>query len=169
MDIFRVGKCNLIVVKRVPGMRNNVSSTSASCLDGMRLKGPVADIDQMDRLFDDNIAGQREIPVPTADSEFVRGHVWHRGITDTGRVVICSDGADFSQGACLNTTDELDEGRRAADLETNFEAHMPLGTFANLQSLFCLGDIHSYRLLAVDMLAAPDSGIEMLHMKPGWS
>ena len=45
MDVFRIGKRNLIVVPGIPGVRKDVSSTGAGCLDGMRLERPVADVD----------------------------------------------------------------------------------------------------------------------------
>src|SRR5665213_1656825 len=88
VDIFRVCKCDLIVVPRVTGMRNNVSATSSSCLDRMSLQNPIANIDQVNRLLDDDVARQRKVPVPAAYSELVRGHVGHGRIIYTRRIVV---------------------------------------------------------------------------------
>ena len=56
MNISRIRKRNFVVIPRIARMGNDISSSDASRLDGMGLQRPVANVDQMNRLLDDDVA-----------------------------------------------------------------------------------------------------------------
>ena len=166
MDISWIRECDLVVIPGISGMRNNISSAGARRLDGVRLQRPVADVDQMNRLLDNDIARQHPIPIPAANSEFIRRHVGHGKIADPRRVIVCGDGANLPQRALLNVPDHLHKRRCASNLEADFQADMSLCALANLEGLFRLRHVYADWLLAVNVLATTNRGIEMLHVKP---
>lgn len=57
MHSVRVGVIDLIVIPGVSSMGNYVSATRGKCFQGMTAKNPIADIDDVNILLYDDVAG----------------------------------------------------------------------------------------------------------------
>jgi hypothetical protein len=62
---------------------------------------------------------------------------------------------------------DLDEGRRAANLEADIDRDLSLRALRDLESFAGLRDIDAHRLFAVGVLASGDDGFQMLDVKEG--
>ena len=90
----------------------------ADGLHGMRLQHPVANIDDVNVLLDDDIAGQNAVVQPVAQPQFggrgfrVIGHLQERAI-----VVGCA-ASNLAERARMNAPHQFHERGRFADLES---------------------------------------------------
>jgi hypothetical protein len=97
VHVVRIGERNLVVVPAVAGVVDDVASAGGDGLKGMRLENPVADVDDMDVLLDQNVTGEIAIPEPVADALLVCGGAGVIVLDGGRRVVIRGDGGDFSR------------------------------------------------------------------------
>ena len=66
MDIVGVEVVDLVVVPAVAGMGEDVTAAGGGGLEGMRAEGPVAEINDVDVLLDEDVAREGAVPEPVA-------------------------------------------------------------------------------------------------------
>ncbi len=93
------------------------------------------------------------------------GHARLSVVHGCRRVVVGGDAGEFAERAGMDAVDDLDEGRRAADLEADIDADLALCTLGYLESFDGLRNIDADRLLAVCVLPAGNDGFEMLNVE----
>ena len=69
VDVLGIVKQHVVISKRIP-VRSGTPLTAASCgsLERMRLENPVADVDHVNVLLDDDVARKRAIVHPVAQT-----------------------------------------------------------------------------------------------------
>ena len=71
MHVIRINKVDLVIVPAVAGMSKYIAASSGGGLQRARAEQPVAEIDDMDVLLDEDVARQGPIPEPIAEAVFV--------------------------------------------------------------------------------------------------
>src|SRR5271168_1405511 len=108
-------------------MGDDAAASGGYGFDGVRLQGPIADVDDVDVLFEKDVAGEVAVPEPVAEALLVGGGVGVI-VLDGGRgVVMRGDAGDLAELAVVDAADDFDERRRAADLEAYVDAYFSVG------------------------------------------
>ena len=71
MHVLRVDEVHLVVVPAVAGMRKDVAAACSRGLQRVGAQDPVAEIDDVDVLLDEDVAGKCPVPEPIAKPELV--------------------------------------------------------------------------------------------------
>src|SRR5882757_4742841 len=85
-----------------------------------------------------------------------------------GCEVMTGDGCDLAEVAGVDSAHELHEGRCAAYLKADIDAHLSIDAFCDLKCLLCLCDVDTDWFFAVGVLACVHDGLEMLHVEEWW-
>ncbi len=72
MNVSGIGEIHLIVIPAVAGVCKNIAASGGRRLRRVRSEKPVAKIDDMDILLDQDVTGQGAVPEPVAQAVFVR-------------------------------------------------------------------------------------------------
>src|ERR1700739_3993131 len=72
MNISRISEIHLVVIPAIAGMGQDVAATRGRGLQRVSAEQPVAEIDDVNILLDEDISGERAIPQPVAQAVFVR-------------------------------------------------------------------------------------------------
>src|SRR5437588_492071 len=131
----------------------------------MRLKNPVADVDDVDVLFDNDVAGKRAIVHPVAEAALGGRGAGPSGTINVPGEVVGFAAGDFAEGAAVNPPDHFDERRTIPDLEANIETELAFSALADFDDLFRAGHVHADGLFEIDVLAGGDDGLHVLRMK----
>ena len=91
------------------------------------------------------------------------GFAWSTG----GRVVVGSDAGELAELPGVDAADDLDEGRRAADLEADIEADLALRALPISRALRVCGTSTPTGFSQIGVLAASDHGFKMLDVEEG--
>ena len=118
----------------------------------------------MNVLLDNDVAGEQAVLDPIAQTKHHRRSTGVIEI-DSWTVVISRAGHDFTQCAAVNTLDQLDIGRRHADLKTDIEAEPSLGFLAYFEHALRAGNVDSDRLFTIDVLTRGHRGRQVLTWK----
>ncbi len=133
----------------------------------MPLQYPVAYVEGVDVLLDDDIAGQHAVIEPVADAPLGR-----RGVVvprvEERTVVIRLGETDLADTAGMEALHQFDERRSLPDLEADFQGDAALGPAAGFKHAPGARHIDGYRLLAVGVLAGRDRPFQMLRMEVRW-
>src|ERR1043166_6861626 len=131
-------------------------------LERMRLQHPIADVDHVNVLLDDDVAREHAVVDPVAEPPFGGRGVgpWRPG--DVAREVVRLAAHDVADGARVNAIHQLDERGAVADLKADVERQLAFGSLADLDDAPRAGGVDGDGLLAVDMLAA------VTHASGGW-
>jgi hypothetical protein len=146
-------------------MGEDVAAAGGDGLDGMAAEDPVADVDDVDVLLEEDVAGEHAVPEPVAKADFIGGHARPGVVYGCRRVVVGGDAGELAERAGVDAVDDLDEGRRAADLETDIDTGLAVDALGDLKGFAGLRDIDADRLFAVGMLAAGNRGFEVLDVE----
>src|SRR5260370_23202214 len=119
----------------------------------MPLQNPITDVDHVNVLLDDDVAGKRAVVHPIAQVALRRrGFGPCRAINVAGQIVrFTAD--DIAQRAAVNAPDQLHKRRAVANLEPDVEAELTLRAFADFNNTQRAGYVDSHRLLQIDVLA----------------
>src|SRR5215470_10930198 len=131
----------------------------------MRLENPVADINDVNVLLDDDVAGEHAVVHPVAEAALGGRGVGPSGPVEVAAQVVGFAAGDFAESSRMNAANHFDERGAIANLEANVEAELAFGALANVDDFFRAGDIHSDWLFEIDVLARRDDGFEVLRMK----
>ena len=71
MDVAGIGEVDLVVVPAVAGVGEDVAASGGGGLERMSAEQPVAEIDDVDVLLDQDVSGERAIPEPVAQAVLV--------------------------------------------------------------------------------------------------
>src|SRR5262249_61713250 len=127
----------------------------------MRLQDPVANVDDVDVLFDNDVAGENLVMHPIAQTDFLRRSVGPLWAVDVARKVVGFTADDFAEGAGMDAADHFDKRRTIADLKPDIEAQFTVHALANVNDLGRAGDIHRDGLFQIDVLAGGDGGVKL--------
>ena len=101
MEIAGVSEVDLVVIPAVAGVGKDVAASGGRGLQRVGAEHPVAEVDDVDVLFHQDVAGEGAKPEPVAEAVLIgRGagvDFFFRG----GSVVVAGDGADFAQARWL--------------------------------------------------------------------
>ncbi len=99
VHVIGIGEVDLVVVPDVAGVGEDVAAAGGEGLDGMRAEDPVADVDDVDVLFEQDVAGEGAVPEPVAEARFIGGHAGLGVVHGGGRVVVGGDAGEFAERA----------------------------------------------------------------------
>ena len=167
VHVAGIGEVDLVVVPAVAVMGENIAAAGGGGLERMRAEHPVAEIDDVDVLLDQDVAGEGAIPEPVAQPILVGRCAGAVLFSRCGRVVVCPSDGNLAQCAGLDLLRDGGDGRRVAALEADIDALRGLDALGDLESVFGLANVDAHWLFAVDMLAGRDRGLKMLHVKEG--
>src|SRR6185503_15524647 len=126
------------------------------------------DVDDVDVLLDDDVAGERDVVDPVAQATRRGRRVGPLGPLDRRSEVVdlARDGRPDLAG--MHAPGELDVWRGVADLEAYREAQLPRARLLpERHHRLRAGHVDGDRLLEVDVLAGADGGLEVRGMEPG--
>src|ERR1700735_879941 len=148
-------------------LRTPFAGTRTAGFHWMSLQHPIADVDSMDILLQDDVARKYAViqPVPEPPLCFWRVQMRH---FDERTVVVCFRKRDFADSARMNAVDQFGERRSLADLESDFQAQVTLRFLADFEDALCTRNVHRHRLFAVGMFAGRDNRLQMSGMKIRW-
>src|SRR5438067_10988431 len=104
------------------------ASSGGGHFQWMALQHPIANINDVDVLFQNDVAGERTIVFPVADFQFQRRGIRSWRTVEIAGQIISFGANDFAQSAVMNSSNHFDKWRAIADLETHIEAQLALGT-----------------------------------------
>src|SRR5690242_4936991 len=133
----------------------------------MALQNPIANINDVNVLLHDDVAGENAVVDPIAQTHFGRRSVWPRGAIDVAGEVVRFAANDVAEGAAVDALDHLDEGGAIANLEADVKAELAFRSLADIHDFLGAGNVDRDRLLQINMLAAADNGVEMLRVIVG--
>src|SRR5882762_11277980 len=111
----------------------------------MRFQNPIADINDVNILFDDDVARENAIVDPISEAAFVGRSVRPlRALDVTGQVVRFTAN-NFSDSSRVDAADHFDEWRTIANLKADVEAEFSFGTFADVYYFQSPGNIDGHR------------------------
>ncbi len=131
----------------------------------MRAQYPIANIDGVDILLDDDVARKHAILQPVADAQLLPHGAGILRIIRQRAIVMRGAANDVAQRSLMDALHQLDERRRGTNLEAHIEAQPPFRLLADLEHALRAGDIHRYRLFAIDVLARGHHRRQMLGME----
>src|SRR5262245_7692634 len=108
----------------------------------MRLQDPVANVDDVDVLFDDDVAGKNLVMHPIAETDFLQRSVGPLRAVDVAGKVVSFTADDLAQGAGMDAADHFDKRRTIADLKSDVEAQFAVGPLAYFNDSERAGDVH---------------------------
>ena len=73
MDVAGIGEVDLVVVPAVAVVGEDIAAAGGSGLERVSAEEPVAEVDDVDVLLDQDVAGERAIPEPVAQAVLVGG------------------------------------------------------------------------------------------------
>ena len=71
MDVVGVGEVDLVVVPAIAGVGEDVAASGGGGLERVSAEEPVAEVDDVDVLFDEDVAGEGTVPEPVAEAVLV--------------------------------------------------------------------------------------------------
>src|SRR5215472_9471330 len=107
----------------------------------MRFENPVADVDDVDVLLHDNVAGQNSVANPVTEPHFFGRRLRPIGTVDVAGEIMGFAADDFTDGAVMDAADKFDEGRTIADLEANIQAELSFRALADVDDSECSWDV----------------------------
>ena len=127
----------------------------------MRLKNPVADVDDVDVLLDDDVAGERAVVNPIAQPTFPRGRVGPGRAVDIAGEIVRFSAYDFAERACMNAANHFDERRTITNLKADVKAELSVDAFTEVDDLVRPRNIDRDRFFEIDVLACAHNGFKM--------
>jgi hypothetical protein len=119
VDAAGVGEVDLVVVVDVAGGGEDGAAAGGGGGDGMGVESPVAEVDDVDVLLDENVSGEgaEEDPVAETPLVVVRG-AGGGFFGGGGGVVPAGSCGGFAEGAGMNALDDGGDGRSSNPTST---------------------------------------------------
>src|SRR5208283_1613397 len=131
---------------------------------GVRLQNPVANVNDVDVLLHDDVAGKNAVINPIAQAQLGGRSVRPgRPVNVAGEIVSFAAG-NLAKRPSVNAPYEFHKRRTIANLESDVEAQFSFGALANFNHLQCAGNINGHRLLQIDVLAGSGHGFQVAGM-----
>src|SRR6185503_15852490 len=162
VHVARVGEDAVVVAAAIALVGAAGAAGGADRLHRVRLQQPVRDVDDVDVLLDDDVAGERDVVDPVAQATRRGRRVGPLGPLDRRSEVVdlARDGRPDLAG--MHAPGELDVWRGVADLEAYREAQLPRARLLpERHHRLRAGHVDGDRLLEVDVLAGADGGLEV--------
>src|SRR5262245_20536304 len=131
-------------------------------LHRMRLHRPVDDVQNVDVLFDQNVARKSAVENPVADARLQVGHAGFVLAPEVVRVIKALAENDVADLAGMDALNHSAIAFVEALLESDVKADFALRLLARGDHPLAALDVGRYRLFAVDVLARVDGGFEVL-------
>src|SRR5215472_19119481 len=131
----------------------------------MRLENPVADINDVNVLLDDDVSGEHAVVHPVAEAALGGRGVGPSGPVEVAAQVVGFAAGDFAESSRMNAANHFDERGAIANLEANVEAELAFGALANVDDFFRAGHVDGHGLFEINVLGGRDDGFEVLRMK----
>src|SRR6266567_9586970 len=136
-------------------------------LQGMSLENPVANVDDVNVLFHDDVAGKSAVIQPVAEATLGRGGVGPGGPVNVAGEIVSFTADNLAKRSGMDATNHFHEGRAIADLESNVKAELAFGMLADLDDFERAGHIDGYRLFKINVFTASDDSIQVPGMIVG--
>ena len=161
---------HVVISVGVPVIRGAALPTaSGGRLQRMGFEDPVADVNHVNILFDDDVARKRAIVDPIAQATFGRRRVGPGWPLDVAGKIISFPTDNLAKGAVMDAPDHFDEWRAIANLEPDIQAELSFGVLADFNHFQCSGNINRDGLFKIDVLAGVDRSFQMPGMIIRWS
>ena len=166
MDVAGVGEVDVEVVPAVD-VHSRLLAPGGQGAGGMPLHDPVHDVDDVDVLLDQDVAGEHAVEDPVAHARLHRGHAGRRLPLEVVRVVVGLRANEVADGARVDAPDHLLVGRRVMGLEPHRHADLAHALASGLLDPLRAVHVRGHRLLQIDVLARGDRGLEVIGMPVG--
>ena len=165
MDVVVVGVDRVEVAPAVAVVHPTGPAAGCGGLDGMTVEHPVGDVDDVDVLFHDDVAGEDTVPHPVPQATLFRRGVGSVGPLQGRREVVDEAADGLADLPVVDARYEIDVRRGVPNLEPHRQADLAVGLLAQLHHVLAARDVHGHRLLEVGVLAGGDGGLEVLGME----
>src|ERR1041385_622409 len=128
----------------------------------MRIQNPVADVNDVNILLDDDVAGENLVVHPVAQANFIRRSFGPLRPIDVAGEIVRFAANDATNRAGMDAADHFDKRRAVANLEADVEAEFSVGALANVDHFHGARNVHSNGLFQINVLTRGDYGFEML-------
>ena len=156
---------HFVVIPAIAVMRENIAASLRRGFHGMRIQHPVAEVDDVDVLLDEDVSGECAVPEPVTQPILIlrcAGAVLFRRC---GRVVDAGSDSNFTQRASLDLLRNSRYGRRIAALKTHIDTLRAHDLLCNFECMSGLANVDAHGLFTVNMLARGYCGFKVLHVK----
>jgi hypothetical protein len=167
--LARVDKDRVEIVPAIARVGANLAPARAHGAFGVPPEHPIAHVDDVDVLLDNDVAGKRALPNPVAQPLLHGRGVGPIGPVKVPAVVVSQAASDLADCAVMDAARQLHYGRRHANLKSHVETQLALRLLADANDVMGAGNVHGHRLLAIDVLAGLHDRLEMLRMEVGRS
>src|SRR6266852_3663418 len=151
VDIVGITEQTVVISVRVPVRSRTPQSTPGGRgLERMPFENPVTDVDYVNVLLDDDVAGKRAVVDPVAQAALRGRRVGPGRAIDVAGEIVRFAADEVAERAAVNAADKFDKRRAVANLEADF------GDTQRARY------VHSHWLLEIDVFARGDDGFEML-------
>src|ERR1700709_1481099 len=101
----------------------------------MTLEDPIADINDVNILFQNNVTRERAVKQPVAQTTLGGRRIQSRRKLGVSSQVVGFAANNRAQGSGVNTFDHLDKRRTVANLEADIETEFSVRAFADFHHL----------------------------------
>jgi len=134
--VVGIGEVDLVVIPAIAEVGEDVAAAGRGGFERVGAEHPVAEVDDVDVLLNEDVAGESAVPEPVAQAIFVRAFAFALFLSRGGRVVVTGGGDDFADGAGLEFFVECGDGRSVATLEPYVHALIGLDARGYLEACF---------------------------------
>src|SRR5262245_24485991 len=143
------------------------SPADAHRLHGVRFHRPVDDVQNVDVLFDQNVARQRAVEDPVADARFEIGHARFVLASEVVRVIEALAQNDVADIARVDALDHSAIALVVAFLDSDVDADFALRLLAGGDHPLAALDVGRDRLFAIGVFARVDGGFQVFGVEIG--
>src|SRR6266436_119287 len=142
VDIVGIVEEHVVISVRVTVRRRTPQSASGGgCFQRMPFENPVTDVDYVNVLLDDDVAGKRAVVDPVAQAALRGRRVGPGRAIDVAGEIVRFAADEVAERAAVNAPDKLQKRRADADLEADVEAELAIGALADFDDTQCAGYI----------------------------
>src|SRR5438309_1711829 len=135
----------------------------------MSFENPVANVDHVDVLFHDDVAGKDPVVYPIAQATLGRRGVWPCRPVDVAGKIVSLSADNLTERPIMDAPHHFDEWGAIANLESDIQAELTFHALADFDHFQRARNIHSNGLFEIDVLACGHDGFQMPKMVVGRS
>jgi hypothetical protein len=130
----------------------------------MSLENPVANVDDVNVLLHNDVAGKNAVIQPVAKATLCGGGVRPGGPVNVAGEIVSFAADDFAKRSGMNATNHFHKRRAIADLESDIETELAFGALADFDHLQRTGHIDGHGLFEINMFTAGDDNLQVAGM-----
>src|SRR5260370_24202092 len=154
VDAIGIVKDGVVISVDVAVGRAPLAPASRGSLQGMSLENPVANVDDVNVLLHNDVAGKNAVIQPVAEATLCVRGVRPGGPVNVAGEIVSFAADDFAKSSSMDTTNHFHKRRAIADLESDIETELDFGALADFDHLQRTGHIDGHALFETNMFTA---------------